>query len=707
MNPLLSCFALAGSYHPIRHFLPWTTLACLLGIHLPARADDSHNMEQILVTAVQEQQTAPDFQVFDHNELNRGFSNLGDFLQQVNGMQVQTLGGLGDPALVSIRGASASQTRLLVNGIAVNNGQYGHYDLNAIPLNQIERIEILQSSADASSGLISDDAIGGTINIVTRSQLDGSTRISTSLGSANTRAVSIAQPSGSHNSLTYDHQQSDNNFVNPVPSPWANPANQDEHQALNNNRYERNSLLLSHQRQTVTAQLQVQDEYKQIPDYFRNSPNNHAALASRSGYLQLDGDFRLGQKQPFYQHWQLFQSLRHEQYRDPQGILGQTEDNNRYRYQQSSGRFSSQTNIRNWTFSTGLEASEQTYQSRYLLDTDASDCSSLSGNCNQFSWQQDWQASAQARWQGDKGQQLTLSSGHHQQNSLSRPSGDTSLATTRDQRAWPSWLLQYRQEYALTTSNLWWQLGLKRALRTPSLYERYGDHGLMIGNNSLEPELSHSQTLDSGINGQLLGRPHRLTLTLFKRDLDNAIIALYDDTGAGRYENTSSAELQGLEWQLNSQLTARRQTPDSSSAQSTDNTSGSTWNLKLGGSHYRSLTHSDDVKSLDQKELAGIYHLRLLASLDWLYQTRSNERYNLQLSGELADGLWLDRSNLSSGDPRRLLNLSGSYQFGSITSNYCGETGLRISNLTNHFFHDYTDRPTNGRQWSLYLTLNL
>jgi len=67
---------------------------------------------------------------------------------------------------VSIRGSTAEQVLILVDGVRMSDAQSAHYALDVgIPLSAIERIEILRGSGSALYG---PDAIGGVINIVTR-----------------------------------------------------------------------------------------------------------------------------------------------------------------------------------------------------------------------------------------------------------------------------------------------------------------------------------------------------------------------------------------------------------------------------------------------------------------------------------------------------------------------------------------------------------
>ena len=68
---------------------------------------------------------------------------------------------------VSIRGSTAEQVLILVDGVRMGDAQSAHYALDVgIPLSSIQRVEILRG---AGSALYGPNAIGGVINIVTRS----------------------------------------------------------------------------------------------------------------------------------------------------------------------------------------------------------------------------------------------------------------------------------------------------------------------------------------------------------------------------------------------------------------------------------------------------------------------------------------------------------------------------------------------------------
>ncbi|MDJ0939293.1 MAG: TonB-dependent receptor [Woeseiaceae bacterium] len=120
-----------------------------------------------------------------------GFTNLGDALQNLpitgsapnsqfnvpgNSGFPQDGAGIGAGAVqLSLRNLEAKRTLVLVNGRrwiagASASGVPSTVDLNTLPDNVIDRIEILQ---DGASAIYGSDAIGGVVNIITASDFEG------------------------------------------------------------------------------------------------------------------------------------------------------------------------------------------------------------------------------------------------------------------------------------------------------------------------------------------------------------------------------------------------------------------------------------------------------------------------------------------------------------------------------------------------------
>ena len=107
-----------------------------------------------------------------------GQTSLLELLQAQPGLEITQEGGAGTNASLRIRGGNSGHTLVLVDGLRVGSATVGTTPLESIPLDQIERIEILRGPA---SSLYGADAVAGVVQIFTR-QGRGEPRLSASLG---------------------------------------------------------------------------------------------------------------------------------------------------------------------------------------------------------------------------------------------------------------------------------------------------------------------------------------------------------------------------------------------------------------------------------------------------------------------------------------------------------------------------------------------
>jgi outer membrane receptor protein involved in Fe transport len=116
--------------------------------------------------------------ILSRDDLNAtGRATVGDILQslpaQSNAINAQANNGGDGSTRVNIRGLGTARTLTLINGRRVVPGGTGadaSVDLNAIPLAVIERVEVLK---DGASAIYGSDAIGGVVNVITRTNFDG------------------------------------------------------------------------------------------------------------------------------------------------------------------------------------------------------------------------------------------------------------------------------------------------------------------------------------------------------------------------------------------------------------------------------------------------------------------------------------------------------------------------------------------------------
>ena len=94
-----------------------------------------------------------------------GAIDLPTLLQGLAGMEISQTGGFGSQTAVRLRGAEADHTLVLVDGLRMNSVSAGTTAIEHLPLDEIERIEIVRGNVSSVYG---SEAIGGVVRIFTR-----------------------------------------------------------------------------------------------------------------------------------------------------------------------------------------------------------------------------------------------------------------------------------------------------------------------------------------------------------------------------------------------------------------------------------------------------------------------------------------------------------------------------------------------------------
>ena len=95
----------------------------------------------------------------------QGLNYLSQALAQVGGTDLKSYGSLGAQATISLRGSRSEQVLVLLDGQKINSSQNGTFDFGAIPLDDLERIEVIKFPLSALYGA---DALGGVVNLISR-----------------------------------------------------------------------------------------------------------------------------------------------------------------------------------------------------------------------------------------------------------------------------------------------------------------------------------------------------------------------------------------------------------------------------------------------------------------------------------------------------------------------------------------------------------
>lgn len=155
--------------------------------------------EEVVVTATKTKQQVKDIAgnvtVITSNEIKEsGAGTVDQLLSAQSGIDVAGGGFPGSRPRMDVRGLpgnyGAQRVLVLMDGRPVNEEYLGDVDLRLLPTDNIERIEIVRGPASALYG---SNAVGGVINIITKSRTDKEiASLNTTVGSFNTYRTALS-----------------------------------------------------------------------------------------------------------------------------------------------------------------------------------------------------------------------------------------------------------------------------------------------------------------------------------------------------------------------------------------------------------------------------------------------------------------------------------------------------------------------------------
>lgn len=218
----------AGAYRLIVSSLGYKQQEILVEIknHLNLNVtleENEHMLDEVVVTGKTDSRKEREkgFAISAIDTKKAAFSNLqtSELLNRTSGVKLRQSGGAGSDIQYNINGLSGNSIRIFIDGIPMEN--YGNsFSISSLPPSLIEKIDVYKGVVPAH---LTDDALGGAINVVLKQPTTSTISTSYTFGSLNTHKWDLNANYRNHkNGLTIQgsafFNHSDNNY-----KVWGDP----------------------------------------------------------------------------------------------------------------------------------------------------------------------------------------------------------------------------------------------------------------------------------------------------------------------------------------------------------------------------------------------------------------------------------------------------------------------------------------------------
>ncbi|KVN35933.1 TonB-dependent receptor [Burkholderia stagnalis] len=172
----------------------------------------------------------PQTTVFDAQDIAaHPGADLPTLLAFAPGAQIVRNGGPGANASLFLRGAQSNQSLVLIDGVRVDSASLGNVQLSQLPLDQIQRVEIVNGNV---SSLYGSGAIGGVVQVFTKDGGNHPPRFNFAVGlgsyGTQTQQAGVSGRLDGDGRTTFSvavAREKDNGFsaLDPAKRPSANP----------------------------------------------------------------------------------------------------------------------------------------------------------------------------------------------------------------------------------------------------------------------------------------------------------------------------------------------------------------------------------------------------------------------------------------------------------------------------------------------------
>lgn len=602
----------------------------------------------------------------DRTELDRS-TTIGDALSRGAGTAVRSFGAPGSHSSVTLRGSDSNQVAIYLDGMRLNSAAGGAVDLAELELNQVEGIDIYRGTTPTQLG---HALPGGSINIRTPGIEAGSSRrYSIGYGSFNESLLSALESRGYDGwgilgSLAY--RSADNDFPH-VDDRGTRDTSDDRTVRRNNADYRQFSGLLKGERE-VGDRSELSGLLRHMAKEQGLPARSNAEIETRLMTDTTQANLRYRNDSIADSYWASMLGLtlnhRAQEYDDREGNIGlSTPTHNRY-LETAYAMEAYLEHIGEWRTSTlRMDLSFENYTATDLL----------AGSKDMTASRVQWETTLGERLHLLKDDLLLSATLRHRRTEDSTkgnvsPFGDKLTHDLEDEWTTGSLGTRYR-----ITPKLAFQGNLATYVRTPSLYERFGDRGFTQGNPELKAETGFN--LDVGVawehhwERRLFPAIHFET-ALFRNRVENKIVRIFDARGIGRSDNIAEAYIDGLEVTLKSSITRNL--------------------LFEGNLTYQESRNEGLIRAFRGKQLPGEPQYSAGSYTKW-----SRGDWTLFHRLDIETGRYYDSANLLAAEDRIRQDAGIQRRFGA------WETRFTARNLTDDVHEDYRGHPLPGRSFFL------
>lgn len=605
-------------------------------------------------------------EVIEKPALQKAGGSLAEVVANESGVQFKQSGGLGTHSSVSLRGSSAEQVNVYVDGILLNEASGGGVNLSDIELMQAEKVEVYKGTVPVQLG---NTAIGGAINITTaRSSGSPTTSVLAGVGSFGSSRFSAAfrgpvslLPSGLFNdqtlvgSVSYRQSANDFPFLNDNGTHFNTTDDKIERRRNGHARSLSGFVKTGHRvgkNLRFEHALQVFDRSQGVANW-RNSLAGAAQLDSNN--VQWRSTLRRAAGAGGWSSlWEMTGSVKNELFDDTNGSIGT-----------SSQYVVTDTSV------VGARGYWEKVNNDSSLAVSARVRGEAFESLNELS---QINAINAQRIRTD----VSVQSNRHFNDGLTLLSASAVGFLLSDDYTIDNFD-QARADYIAST--VLPQLGLSHSLndrwillgnaslqkRVPSFFELFGSQGLFVGNASLRTETSSNFDLGFKWNSHPSSAiDSTASVTYFYGDREDLIVRTYNAQGVGRSQNLSRATAKGLEFATRAAWASGFTVDAALTLQDTENRSR--------------------LRGQTGKQLPGEAAVDGALTMSW-----KNSRWKLEYEFKLSADRFYDTGNFLVAADQRI------HGFGVSRYWQNWRVDVELNNLTDQNYEDYNGYPRPGR----------